>query len=198
MSLKVSPTCFVGQDLICIINVVSINLKYCHSFAFAGLLRQPKWGHLKDLHRAIKLCEPALVSGDATVIPLGNYQEVKLYLLFCMKHCLFRSIIGLSLISLLIYRLMYSIIRPEVVQHSLQITIRDHLQRCHLGICIITCLHGPSAFFQIARTLFTTLQGLEFLYKKKIEKFLVPVFYIILIATFVPKFTYRLELKVQG
>ncbi|CAL5419917.1 unnamed protein product [Camellia sinensis] len=40
-----------------------------------GLLRQPKWGHLKDLHRAIKLCEPALVSGDPTVIPLGNYQE---------------------------------------------------------------------------------------------------------------------------
>ncbi|KAJ6711463.1 BETA-GALACTOSIDASE RELATED [Salix purpurea] len=44
-----------------------------------GLLRQPKWGHLKDLHRAIKLCEPALVSGDATVIPLGNYQEAHVY-----------------------------------------------------------------------------------------------------------------------
>ncbi|KAK7859240.1 beta-galactosidase 1 [Quercus suber] len=42
-----------------------------------GLLRQPKWGHLKDLHRAIKLSEPALVSGDPTVTSLGNYQEVK-------------------------------------------------------------------------------------------------------------------------
>ncbi|KAA8540294.1 hypothetical protein F0562_024143 [Nyssa sinensis] len=44
-----------------------------------GLLRQPKWGHLKDLHRAIKLCEPALVSGDPTVIPLGNYQEAHVF-----------------------------------------------------------------------------------------------------------------------
>ncbi|KAJ4717902.1 Beta-galactosidase [Melia azedarach] len=44
-----------------------------------GLLRQPKWGHLKDLHRAIKLCEPALVSGSPTVIPLGNYQEAHVF-----------------------------------------------------------------------------------------------------------------------
>ncbi|XP_077210114.1 beta-galactosidase-like [Tasmannia lanceolata] len=40
-----------------------------------GLLRQPKWGHLKDLHRAIKMCEPALVSGNPTITWLGNYQE---------------------------------------------------------------------------------------------------------------------------
>ncbi|KAG6727684.1 hypothetical protein I3842_02G137500 [Carya illinoinensis] len=44
-----------------------------------GLLRQPKWGHLKDLHRAIKLCEPALVSGEPTVTPLGNYQEAHVF-----------------------------------------------------------------------------------------------------------------------
>ncbi|KAL3824445.1 hypothetical protein ACJIZ3_020474 [Penstemon smallii] len=44
-----------------------------------GLLRQPKWGHLKDLHRAIKLCEPALVSGDPVVTPLGNYQEAHVF-----------------------------------------------------------------------------------------------------------------------
>ncbi|KAJ9692055.1 hypothetical protein PVL29_011242 [Vitis rotundifolia] len=44
-----------------------------------GLLRQPKWGHLKDLHRAIKLCEPALVSGDPTVTPLGNYEEAHVF-----------------------------------------------------------------------------------------------------------------------
>jgi hypothetical protein len=49
-------------------------------FRYAGLLRQPKWGHLKDLHRAIKLCEPALVSADPTVTRLGNYQEVHLKL----------------------------------------------------------------------------------------------------------------------
>ncbi|WVY99704.1 hypothetical protein V8G54_025774 [Vigna mungo] len=44
-----------------------------------GLLRQPKWGHLKDLHRAIKMCEPALVSGDPTVTNLGNYQEAHVF-----------------------------------------------------------------------------------------------------------------------
>ncbi|KAM7254583.1 hypothetical protein ACFE04_003963 [Oxalis oulophora] len=44
-----------------------------------GLLRQPKWGHLKDLHRAIKLCEPALVSSEPTVMPLGNYEEAHVF-----------------------------------------------------------------------------------------------------------------------
>ncbi|KDP40776.1 hypothetical protein JCGZ_24775 [Jatropha curcas] len=44
-----------------------------------GLIRQPKWGHLKDLHRAIKLCEPALVSAAPTVMPLGNYQEAHVF-----------------------------------------------------------------------------------------------------------------------
>nr|GMC47596.1 beta-galactosidase-like [Ipomoea batatas] len=44
-----------------------------------GLLREPKWGHLRDLHRAIKLCEPALVSGDPNVISLGNYQEARVF-----------------------------------------------------------------------------------------------------------------------
>lgn len=49
-------------------------------FLCLGLLRQPKWGHLKDLHRAIKLCETALVSGDPTRIVLGNYREVRISL----------------------------------------------------------------------------------------------------------------------
>ncbi|XP_010534899.1 PREDICTED: beta-galactosidase 1 [Tarenaya hassleriana] len=44
-----------------------------------GLERQPKWGHLKDLHRAIKLCEPALVSGDPTRVPLGRFQEAHVF-----------------------------------------------------------------------------------------------------------------------
>ncbi|KAJ4959380.1 hypothetical protein NE237_026491 [Protea cynaroides] len=44
-----------------------------------GQLRQPKWGHLKDLHRAIKLCEPALVSAYPTVMSLGNYQEAHVF-----------------------------------------------------------------------------------------------------------------------
>ncbi|CAI9761020.1 unnamed protein product [Fraxinus pennsylvanica] len=41
-----------------------------------GLVRQPKYDHLKGLHRAIKLREPALVSADPTVMALGNYEQL--------------------------------------------------------------------------------------------------------------------------
>ncbi|KAM3326493.1 hypothetical protein P3S67_001619 [Capsicum chacoense] len=45
-----------------------------------GLPRQPKWGHLKDLHAAIKLCEPALVAADSPqYIKLGPKQEAHVY-----------------------------------------------------------------------------------------------------------------------
>lgn len=45
---------------------------------FSGLLTQPKWGHLKDLHTAIKLCERALVEVDDApqYVKLGSMQEV--------------------------------------------------------------------------------------------------------------------------
>lgn len=45
-------------------------------FKKPGLLNEPKYGHLRDLHKAIKLCEPALVSADPTVTSLGKSQEV--------------------------------------------------------------------------------------------------------------------------
>ncbi|XP_059431851.1 beta-galactosidase-like isoform X2 [Corylus avellana] len=44
-----------------------------------GLPREPKWGHLRDLHKAIKLCESALVSVDPTVTSLGNNQEAHVF-----------------------------------------------------------------------------------------------------------------------
>ncbi|KAK9933102.1 hypothetical protein M0R45_020311 [Rubus argutus] len=45
-----------------------------------GLLSEPKWGHLKDLHAAIKLCEPALVAADSPhYIKLGPKQEAHVY-----------------------------------------------------------------------------------------------------------------------
>jgi hypothetical protein len=47
-----------------------------HGVNLSGLLRQPKWGHLRDLHRAIKQAEPVLVSGDPTIQSLGNYEKV--------------------------------------------------------------------------------------------------------------------------
>ncbi|KAF2288905.1 hypothetical protein GH714_022673 [Hevea brasiliensis] len=45
-----------------------------------GLLSEPKWGHLKDLHATIKLCEPALVAADSPqYIKLGSKQEAHVY-----------------------------------------------------------------------------------------------------------------------
>ncbi|KAG9142515.1 hypothetical protein Leryth_017016 [Lithospermum erythrorhizon] len=44
-----------------------------------GLIRQPKYDHLKELHKAIKLCEPALVYSDPKVISLGNYEQAHVF-----------------------------------------------------------------------------------------------------------------------
>ncbi|KAM7280137.1 hypothetical protein ACFE04_007271 [Oxalis oulophora] len=44
-----------------------------------GMLRQPKWGHLKDLHKAIKLCESALVATDPATTSLGQKLEATIY-----------------------------------------------------------------------------------------------------------------------
>ncbi|KAF7119915.1 hypothetical protein RHSIM_Rhsim13G0093500 [Rhododendron simsii] len=40
-----------------------------------GLIRQPKWGHLKDLHKAIKLCQEAMAATDPTITSLGSNLE---------------------------------------------------------------------------------------------------------------------------
>jgi hypothetical protein len=46
-------------------------------FSLIGLLRQPKWGHLKDLHHAVKQCELALVAAaDPVVTSLGHNLQV--------------------------------------------------------------------------------------------------------------------------
>lgn len=41
-----------------------------------GLLRQPKWGHLKELHATIKLCSTTLLQGAQNNFSLGQQQEV--------------------------------------------------------------------------------------------------------------------------
>ncbi|KAH9602020.1 hypothetical protein KSS87_003555, partial [Heliosperma pusillum] len=38
-----------------------------------GLARFPKWGHLKELHEVIKLCEKALLDGETTNMSLGCF-----------------------------------------------------------------------------------------------------------------------------
>ena len=52
-----------------------------------GLLRQPKWGHLKELHAAIKLCFTTLLQGARTNFSLGQQQEV-----MCQKSYVFSYI----------------------------------------------------------------------------------------------------------
>ncbi|KAI4327674.1 hypothetical protein L6164_020103 [Bauhinia variegata] len=44
-----------------------------------GLIRQPKYGHLKELHRSLKMCERALVSVDPIVTSLGSFQQAHVY-----------------------------------------------------------------------------------------------------------------------
>ncbi|XP_047314853.1 beta-galactosidase 3-like [Impatiens glandulifera] len=44
-----------------------------------GLIRQPKHGHLKELHKSIKLCEKALVSADPTITSIGGMQQAHVF-----------------------------------------------------------------------------------------------------------------------
>lgn len=44
-----------------------------------GLPRFPKWGHLKELHGAIKLCEHALLNSEPIHVSLGPSQEADVY-----------------------------------------------------------------------------------------------------------------------
>jgi len=44
-----------------------------------GLFREPKHSHLKELHRAVKLCEQALVSVDPAITTLGTMQEARVF-----------------------------------------------------------------------------------------------------------------------
>ncbi|XAR60280.1 Beta-galactosidase [Bertholletia excelsa] len=44
-----------------------------------GLPRLPKWAHLRELHRAIKLCERALLNSEPTRLSLGPLQEADVY-----------------------------------------------------------------------------------------------------------------------
>ncbi|XP_062082059.1 beta-galactosidase 8 [Humulus lupulus] len=44
-----------------------------------GLLNQPKWGHLKDLHKVLKQVEGALVATDPTISSLGSNLEAAVY-----------------------------------------------------------------------------------------------------------------------
>ncbi|CAN1176099.1 Beta-galactosidase 16 [Linum perenne] len=44
-----------------------------------GLIRQPKWGHLKELHAIIKSCSQALLTGVQHSFPLGPQQDAYVF-----------------------------------------------------------------------------------------------------------------------
>ncbi|KAG9143308.1 hypothetical protein Leryth_010241 [Lithospermum erythrorhizon] len=58
-------------------------------------------------------------------------------------------------------RPMYTITKQEVVLHFLQTITSILMPQYLLGICIITCLHGPLASSLTARTRSTILQGVN-------------------------------------
>ena len=46
---------------------------------FEGLLRQPKYGHLKELHAAIKSTANPLLHGKQTILSLGPMQQAYVF-----------------------------------------------------------------------------------------------------------------------
>ncbi|KVI10712.1 Galactose-binding domain-like protein, partial [Cynara cardunculus var. scolymus] len=44
-----------------------------------GLLRQPKYNHLRELHKAIKLSERAILSADPAFVSLGSYEQAHVF-----------------------------------------------------------------------------------------------------------------------
>lgn len=103
------------------------------SLKLSGLVREPKYSHLKEFHRAIKLCEDILVSADPNVTSLGRYAEVSLcrsFLCSVTTLCLlalkdfFLICCRISLnIGISILRPMYSNQRMETVLLFFQILI---------------------------------------------------------------------------
>lgn len=53
-----------------------------------GLLREPKWGHLRDLHSALRLCKRALLWGTPSVQNLGVGFEVSRTIINQSRICL--------------------------------------------------------------------------------------------------------------
>lgn len=46
----------------------------------AGIPKEPKWTHLKELHAAVKLSSAPLLAGDQSVVNLGQFQTVRAFI----------------------------------------------------------------------------------------------------------------------
>ncbi|MCO5561332.1 hypothetical protein L7F22_014953 [Adiantum nelumboides] len=56
-----------------------------------GLLQQPKWGHLKDLHETLRLCEKPLLYGEVQKLTWGQGHEGAVYTTADNQCCAFLS-----------------------------------------------------------------------------------------------------------
>ena len=61
------------------VSFFTFNLNWFLFLHNAGLVQEPKYSHLKQLHQAIKQCESALVSSEPKVTKLGNYEEAHVF-----------------------------------------------------------------------------------------------------------------------
>ncbi|ONM04238.1 Beta-galactosidase [Zea mays] len=52
-----------------------------------GLYKEPKWGHLRDLHQALKLCKKALLWGTPSTEKLGKQLEARVFEMPEQKVC---------------------------------------------------------------------------------------------------------------
>lgn len=52
-----------------------------------GLYKEPKWGHLRDLHQALRLCKKALLRGTPTTQPLMEDVEARVFEMPEQKVC---------------------------------------------------------------------------------------------------------------
>ncbi|PNT68547.1 beta-galactosidase 11 [Brachypodium distachyon] len=52
-----------------------------------GLYKEPKWGHLRDLHHALRLCKKAILWGNPSNQPLGKLYEARLFEIPEQKIC---------------------------------------------------------------------------------------------------------------
>uniref|UniRef100_A0A804NK10 Uncharacterized protein n=1 Tax=Zea mays TaxID=4577 RepID=A0A804NK10_MAIZE len=118
-----------------------------------GLFREPKHSHLKELHRAVKLCEQALVSVDpaiTTLVPCKRYAG--------------QPFSSLSELYIIYWSLTYTIrTRPTssnlhlVVQLSLQTTILTPMRMLYSTMSNTAYHIGRLASFLIAKMLFLTV-----------------------------------------
>lgn len=62
-----------------LLNPGSASWFYIVSWTIIGLPRLPKWGHLKELHKAIKLTERVVLNSEPSYISLGPSLEVMFF-----------------------------------------------------------------------------------------------------------------------